>query len=421
MQEDSHPLSRDSEAQEIYYQNDPIEDVRSQKPASLTRSHASGRDYGRQESTLGIIFSKLSWLIAAGFVFVGAWYLGPGIVQRYEYAATKGKIQAEYETASIALRDQPLRDLSIAYQMVAGVIRPSVVHIDTGSSDVIVDPHTQNQYRYDSEGQGSGVIMSEDGHILTNEHVVANAETINVTLSDRRTFPAVIVGLDKQTDLALLKINATDLKPAQWGSSDDLNVGSLVWAVGSPFGLEQSITSGIISAKHRRTRENPYQDLLQSDAAVNPGNSGGPLVDSHGRVIGINTSIVGPAYQGISFSVPSTVARDIYERLKVDNRVVRGFLGVKPIAVSHELKQRLGLPSLEGAFIEHVTNGTPAARSGIRRGDVILSWNGKSIVNDILLFREVGMTRVNTTANVAVWRDGREEMLRVQVSERVEE
>ena len=180
------------------------------------------------------------------------------------------------------------------------------------------------QYRWETGGQGSGVIIDPAGYILTNYHVVRGANEIRISLSDGRKVDANLVGRDAATDLAVLKVAADGLLAAEWGDSNDLEVGALVWAVGSPFGLQRSITFGILSAKNRAgVAGTVYQDFLQTDAAVNPGNSGGPLVDARGRVVGINTAIVGEAYQGISFAIPSSVARGVYERLKTTGRVER--------------------------------------------------------------------------------------------------
>lgn len=366
-----------------------------------------------------LLLSKLVWLLGTSMVFFVAWVLGPRLVEHYQYAATKARIQAEYDVATVALKDAPLANISSAYQMVARRIRPSVVHIATVAQE---DPNG-NEWGingripfFPPEGQGSGVIVTEDGYIMTNEHVIRDAAEIVVVLSDRRSYRAKLVGVDVPTDLAVIKIDAADLIPAEWGSSDSLEVGSMVWAVGSPFGLEQSITFGIISAKHRKTNDNPFQDLLQSDAAVNPGNSGGPLVNARGQVVGINTSIVGESYQGISFSVPSALAKPILDRILKYGEVERGFLGVYPALVTHDVAVDQGLPSLEGALIRHVERDSPADLGGLRVGDVITRWNGVAINNDILLFRHVGLTQVNSTAEVTFWRNGKEQTQYVHVA-----
>jgi serine protease Do len=373
---------------------------------------------------LGVMLSKIMWLSAAALIVMGIWYVGPNLVEQYHYAAIKGRTQAQYDLAKVALKDEPLANLSMAYQLVANRIRPSVVHIDTTSQG-----HAQaaegmpegmfHDFQFESKGQGSGVILDPEGYIMTNEHVVSGATKIRVTLSDRRTYEARVIGTDLETDLALLKIEAKDLIAADWGDSDEATIGSLVWAVGSPFGLTQSVTHGIVSASHRRV-DNPYQDLLQTDAPINPGNSGGPLVNANGEVIGINTSILGKSYQGVSFAVSSVVARDVFEKLKKNAKVQRGFLGVKPSLVTPQNLQQLKLTSLDGALIELVESGSPAEQAGIREGDVIIAWNGESIDSDLKLFRHVGMTQADSTVEVKLIRDGQETLTRVVVGKKPE-
>jgi serine protease Do len=221
--------------------------------------------------------------------------------------------------------------------------------------------------RRESSGQGSGVIVDAAGYIVTNYHVIRDATEIEVGLSDGRRLGAQLVGTDSATDLALLRIDADRLTSAEWGDSERLEVGSLVWAAGSPFGLQRTITFGIISAKNRAgVAGNAYQDFLQTDAAVNPGNSGGPLVDEQGRIVGINTAIVGEVYQGISFAVPSNVVREVYERLRLEGKFARGWLGVEMDEVTDELADRLGLHVPQGAYVVKLVDiiGSSPARSG---------------------------------------------------------
>jgi serine protease Do len=221
--------------------------------------------------------------------------------------------------------------LSDAYQMVTSAVGPSVAHIDVERRLVSESEKLAQQFfrgGMPPTDQGSGVIVDQDGYILTNRHVILGGESISVTLSDGRQLSAEVVGSDALTDLALLKIQADDLLPIAWGDSDDSKVGAPVWAVGSPFGLDRTITFGILSGKHRMVRASTqYQDFMQSDVAVNPGNSGGPLVNARGRLIGINTAIVGDTYQGVSFSIPSNVAKQVYLQLRSSGRVERGWLG----------------------------------------------------------------------------------------------
>jgi len=330
--------------------------------------------------------NRLAWWLATLAVLLAGWLIGPALIERYSYARTRGQMMAQYDIAKTALQSDPAATLSMAGQWVSQKVRPSVVHIRTFGPDSTALPIARaNTF---SEGQGSGVIVSADGYLLTNQHVVADATEIWVTLSDRREYPAELVGEDPETDLAVLKLDEDGLVPIDWSDDDDIGVGSLVWAIGSPFGLEQSTTQGIISAKHRRKSSgggvSRHQDLIQSDVAINPGNSGGPLVNSRGELVGINTSIVGEAFCGISFSVPSVVAREIYLRIRETGRVARGFLGVEPSVVPGHLVKRYAIAEGRGAYLDRVLPGRAAERSGMREGDVILKWNGQTVENDII-------------------------------------
>jgi S1-C subfamily serine protease len=220
----------------------------------------------------------------------------------------------------------------------------------------------------------------------------------------------------------VLKIDADKLTAADWGDSETAQVGALVWAVGSPFGLERTITSGILSAKHRAgLAGTPYQDFLQSDAAVNPGNSGGPLVNSAGQVIGINTAIVGDAYQGVSFAIPSSVARDVFERIRSEGEVRRGWLGVGLGQIDDARAQELGLPRTTGVYIAQVVEdqgGSPAAKAGIQVGDVLLRFNDEEVSSPATLSTLVARTPIGSRAKLIVFRDGREVVLEATIGKR---
>ena len=355
----------------------------------------------------------LFWLAATIALFFSAWFLGPTLIERYQYAATKGRIQAQYENAVNSLKNEPLTNLSRAYQLVAQKIHPSVVSVTTEKfGEEAGEPGATR-----IAGEGSGVVLTADGYILTNHHVVENSRRINVALSDRRMYEAQVVGSDVLTDLAVIKIKADDLIPAEWANSDDVEVGTLVWAVGNPYGLKQTITSGILSAKDRRGDSSQYQEFLQTDAAVNPGNSGGPLVDSCGRVIGINTSIYGRRFQGISFAVPSVLAQFVYKEICKHGKVERGFLGVTPGIVYQHHAEMLDLEDLDGALIREVVANTPADDAGLEAGDVIRSWNGHQVKNWRHLYRYVAMTKPNLSVDVELVRGGVRRQLNVKVGE----
>ncbi|MHB0959787.1 MAG: S1C family serine protease [Pirellulaceae bacterium] len=382
---------------------------------------------------------RLAWLLSASAFLLLLTFFLPYTVEKMTYAFTRGKQRAMYETAGDQLQNVGLNDLSKAYQLVAHRVEPSVVHINiTSISNDAAASFEGTGWRHPSTGQGSGIIIDPAGHIVTNAHVIAGANRIEVRLSDGRSLPATIVGTDRVTDMAVLKITAGELIAAEWGDSDELEVGALVWAVGSPMGLQQSVTFGILSGKHRsfRTESNrgmmsllglsggsSYHDFLQTDAAVNPGNSGGPLVDSHGRVVGVNTAIVGENYQGISLAIPSSIARPIFERIIRDGRVTRGWLGVQPRDVTVEEAKALGLAKAAGALVESIARHpdgrpSPAQLAGLQPNDVIIQWNGKPIASRTALFSQVALTDIGSPVEVVVMRDKQRITLRVTVVDR---
>jgi S1-C subfamily serine protease len=398
-------------------------------PLSITRTHPLDRledaSVPAENQRIRLAWAKLVWLLSFLAVLLAISYLVPYIAEQTQYAITRGKQRAEYDFAQAHLGESPLNEMSRAYQMVSQVVGPSVVHINTQTEarGTILPLSTMSRTRIPAEGQGSGVIIEASGYILTNHHVIQGSSSIQVALSDGRRVPATVVGYDRPTDLAVLKIEADKLTPATFGDSEEIEPGALVWAVGSPFGLERSITSGILSAKHRAglSGSNYRQDFLQTDAAVNPGNSGGPLVDSRGRVVGINTAIVGDSYQGISFAIPANLARQMYERIKVEGIVRRGWLGVQLEEVSDLAAQQAGLPLGKGVYIAGIypqAGGSPAAKAGLLAGDVILGWNDAETNSPADLSHAVGNTPIGSQATVRVWRDGREHSFQVTVGER---
>jgi S1-C subfamily serine protease len=307
--------------------------------------------------------------------------------------------------------------------MVSQVVGPSVVHINTQGAETGVQLlNYRPRGRIPTEGQGSGIIVETSGYILTNWHVVRDATQINVSLPDGDKRLAKLIGHDGATDLAVLKIDGRNLTPANWGDSDKAQPGALVWAVGSPFGLEHTITSGILSAKDRAgLAGTPHQHFLQTDAAVNPGNSGGPLVDAGGQVIGVNTAIVGDSYQGISFAIPSNVAREIYDRIKNEGAIRRGWLGVQLEEMTPDLARQNGLSAPAGVFIASLVpepSGSPAARAGIQPADILIRWNDAAIIGRTDLQLLVAKTPIGSRAKIAVLRKGQELMLEVVVGER---
>jgi serine protease Do len=255
-------------------------------------------------------------------------------------------------------------------------------------------------------GVGSGFIISDDGYVLTNAHVVEGADEVTVTLTDRREFKAKVLGADRRSDVALLKVTATNLPYLRTGDSSKIRVGEWVIAIGSPFNLDNTVTAGIISAKSRDTGE--YLPLIQSDVAVNPGNSGGPLINMRGEVIGINSQIatLSGAYNGISFAVPIDEVMRVADQLKKTGRVTRGRLGVQISEVTRDVAESLGLGKARGAEVSMVEPGGPAEKGGIRVGDIILKFDGQPIETTRDLPRIVGASKIGTRATVTVWRRG---------------
>lgn len=396
-------------------------------------------------------------------------FLLPSMLEFSRYSWLRGQLRAEYEIAGQQLERISLDGISSVSQSVARRVCPSVVHITMdsskeNSSDVSFEDIARvDRSRRSLVGQGSGVIVDPRGYILTNFHVISDEKgrinpngRINVTISDERNYKAELIGVDSATDLALIKIAADELLPISWGDSECLEVGSPVWAVGSPFGLSGSITFGILSSKHRldlsgtkyderRPRQNlledtqfnphlspRYSDLMQSDVAVNPGNSGGPLVNGRGELIGINTAIIGTAYQGVSFSIPSNVAKLVFEQLLETGKIRRGWLGVELVKVSdwekqiavendeqEESEQVAQGPRKKGAVIRRIiSTDSPAAIAGLKVGDWIKAVNGQSIKGVEDLIFTIGKSPVGSAIELTLERDGETTKVDVIIGER---
>ena len=267
--------------------------------------------------------------------------------------------------------------------------------------------------------RGSGFLISDDGFIVTNNHVIENSDEVKVTLPDTQTqFVAEVIGTDPDTDLALLKIKTDKSLPyLKFGDSDALEVGEWVIAIGNPIGLERSMTAGILSAKGRDIQSGPFDSVLQTDASINPGNSGGPLLNQAGEVIGINTAII-PSGQGIGFAIPSNMAKNVIEQLKTDKKVHRGWLGVQIQPVDEATAKALGRSGTSGALIGEVFPDEPAAKAGLKAGDIIVRINDKNIKDTSDLLRTVAQIAPGEKANVTVWRDGKEKVVGLVLGER---
>lgn len=345
-------------------------------------------------------------------------------------------------------------DLSVAFEHAADVVSPSVVNV---RATMRVQPaNGVQQFRgFESpfgnspfreffgddffdrfqaplprsgellrQGQGTGFVVSEDGYILTNNHVVENATEITVQFSERagsRTeYTAEVVGTDPATDLALLKIDATGLTPVEFADSDAVRIGQWVIAVGNPFGLESTITAGIVSAMGRtRVGITDYENFIQTDAAINPGNSGGPLVDLRGRVIGVNTAIAtrSGGNMGIGFAIPSNLARSIMDSLRDNGIVTRGWLGVMIQDLDEGLAQSFDFEGTEGVLISQVQKGSPADDAGLRVGDIITKFNGEPLARVDQLRLRVAATDPGDKVDIVVFRDGRERTIKVEIGE----
>jgi len=358
-------------------------------------------------------------VILAALVFV---LLLPIGAEHFQYAMKRGELRAQAEVAEeqlAKLGDKAslvkLGDTSLAFTLVAQRIEGSVVHINTESVKIVrreVEDEWGLRIPYGRgermRGQGSGVIVdAENGYVVTNYHVVQDAAALEVRLADGRTIGDVrLVGYDVLTDMAVLKLQADKLIAAEWGDSDKLKVGDWVLAIGNPYGLDRSLTVGVVSAKERRglASRSPYQDFLQTDAAVNPGNSGGPLVDITGKVVGINTAIVGEAFRGISFAIPSNTAKEVYAKLIEGGRVARGWLGVGLENLTAEQMKEAGLEKTGGLLVTRVIANSPAALGGLRPGDIILQWDGKPVVDAMELTLRIAKTTIGTKVEVIALR-----------------
>ena len=304
-----------------------------------------------------------------------------------------------------------------AFSTVASKVTPSVVNISTISKKKAIQPFFETsplfedffgapQFKRD-KSLGSGFIVSKDGYIVTNDHVVRDAESIQVKLSNDKVYDARVVGSDRKTDIAVIKINAADLPVAVLGNSDKLEVGQWAIAIGNPFGLDRTMTVGVISATGRsNVGIETYENFIQTDASINPGNSGGPLLNVYGEVIGINTAIVA-AGQGIGFAIPVNMAKPVFTQLIGKGSVSRGWLGVTIQPVTEELAQSFGLRQARGALINGVMKGSPAEKAGIRQGDIVTAFNGVEVKDPAHLQRQVAEAGIGKPAKVNVFRDGK--------------
>jgi serine protease Do len=318
-----------------------------------------------------------------------------------------------------------LSRLNDEYASLTQAVVPSVVSIDTAGvrTERLQDLWGRTRVRsYPTQGQGSGVIVTKEGHVVTNHHVIAGQQQIQVTLHDGKTHPARLIGEDTLLDIAVLKIDSNEsFTPLKLGDSAQAKVGQMVFAVGNPFGLGETVTQGIISAKERSLSDN-QRDLFQTDAAINPGNSGGPLVNLRGEIIGINVAIFSPdkenpGFQGVGFSIPSNDVKDALFQILERGRPIRGFLGVQMRDLDPAVRSALQYNGEEGSAVLGVSPGSPAQAAGLQPWDVVLSFNGEKIQSASQLFTLVQGTRIGNEVTLGVWRKGQMLELKTVITE----
>ena len=341
----------------------------------------------------------MSLLLAAGFLFA---------------ALLTGPVAGWGPTPALA---SPKADATVAHVSIADLVErltPSVVNLST----VRVVKNQRFNRDFTRKGMGSGFIISDDGYIFTNNHVVDKANRIKVKLSDGKEYDAAVKGRDPNTDIALIKINAPGKLPyVRMGDSDRLRIGDGVFAIGNPLGLNHTVTSGIISAKGREIGAGPYDNFIQTDASINPGNSGGPLCNLAGEVVGINTAIIAQA-QGIGFAIPINMAKEILDDLKTSGKITRGWMGVTSQDITEDLQKTLKLKDRSGALVTEVFPGDAADKAGIKAGDVILGIDGKPAKDRRELMRMIAALRVGSKVGIQIFRDGKEMTIPLLVAER---
>jgi serine protease Do len=350
------------------------------------------------------------------FVFIAAAVVGGLYLwknPRSKPAPTKGP--------EIGAIDRPLlASLDREFTTLVNQVLPSVVSIEAIPPDDM-DPRIQMlRFLFGGDGSGarptgSGVIVSDKGHVVTNLHVVNNASAVQVQLADGRTLSAEFVGADGPSDIAILKIEGEGLQPLPFGDSDKVNVGQMVFAVGNPLGLQETVTQGIISAKGRRALSEAANEFFQTDAAINPGSSGGPLLNLDGEIIGINNSI-SPQGQGIGFAIPANTVRRVFETIRDHGRFIRPWFGAFMRSLTPQLAQQLGLPDTTGVLVLLAYEGSPAEKGGIKPGDVIVEFNGKSIRDLIDLRNRVAETDIGQKVSMRIRRAGKELSLQTVLS-----
>jgi len=371
----------------------------------------------------GTVTRRIAWLAAIGIV-VTLLVLAGVVSIHIDVRPPRWSSAAEFWTK--APTDGPLQPAFAVWVELAKATRPAVVNVATIQGGRVGDPMAEFLRRFFGEGGpppapraalGSGFIASPDGYVVTNNHVVAGGGQIIVKLDRGTEHSAKVVGRDPATDLALLKVEVSGLPVLPFGDSDRLQVGEPVMAIGNPFGLEQTVTTGIVSAKERFIGAGRYDDFIQTDASINPGNSGGPLIDSRGAVIGINTAIFSETggSVGIGFAIPINLAKTVLLQLRETGQVVRGWLGVSVRPVTPTDVQGAGLPERKGVVVEGVASGSPAERAGLRKGDIIVAVGDQPVGGPPELTRRIATTPPGTRVQLTVVRDRSRKTLDVEL------
>ena len=378
---------------------DKVSDVSQASPSPLSPSQAANR------RTLYLVL---------GFLGFMAMILWPSFMGQIHYQRTRSELRAIRDAAAGA----ELASVGKLFTTLARVIGPSVVNVTSKQlirslDDEIAAFHGDVPQGIISESVGSGVIVESGGIIITNYHMVANFEEIDVQLADGRRFDGELLGADPASDLAVLKIAAENLPTAEWGDSDSVEVGEMVWAIGNPFGLDRTLTYGIVSGIGRTgVTDNPIQEFLQTDASINPGNSGGPLVDVHGRIMGITTAMVGRDYRGIGFAIPSNTAKNVCQDIRVSGHVERGYLGIDMRPLSPQATRWRGI------LVAGVEPQSPAAMAGIQPGDVIVGFNGREINEANRLALLLTRALIGNEISLDIVRDNEPKQILVRIGRR---
>ena len=365
-----------------------------------------------------LLIRAVLWLVA----FITIVLAVPYLAEEISYAIVRGRLRAEADAAKQRLSQMP--EWEERYRYVIKTVFPGVVGIETVRENSVSRFPRRSMLPLPDlreESMGSGVIVDPEGYVVTSLHVVEQAKEITIRLADGRSIKdAAIVGTDPLNDLAVLKISSKGLMAVPWGDSDQLEVGDTVLAIGNPYGLTRTVTAGIVSAKERRAQSQMggFQEFLQTDAAMNPGNSGGPLVNLRGEIVGINSAIYGEAYRGISFAIPSRVAQHVYEQIRQNGQARHGWLGVQMGDVDDETAQSRGMEDPRGALVLSVLPGSPAELAGIQPGDIILTWDGKPLENSAALGVTVARTPVGSNVTVELLRGREQKQITVRVGQR---